>query len=48
MRRTDLDISTTVEEHIVTLDVAMDDVLVVEMFQALAGLNFVSAAIGSV
>jgi hypothetical protein len=44
VERTDLDISTAVEENIVTFDVTMDDVLVVEVFQTLASLITVSMA----
>lgn len=44
MQRTNLDISTAVEEDIVTLDVTMDDVLVVEVLQTLASLVIVSMA----
>ena len=45
MQRTNLDISTAVEEDIVTLDVTMDDVLVVEVLQTLASLVIVSMAV---
>jgi hypothetical protein len=39
---TDFDVSATVEEDVVTLDVSVDDVEVVEVLQALAGLCVVS------
>ena len=36
--RTNLDVATAIEEHVVTLDISVNDVLVVEVLQALAGL----------
>lgn len=36
--RTNLDVATAVEEHVVTLDVSVNNVLVMEVLQALAGL----------
>lgn len=38
LKRTNLDVATAIEEHVVTLDISVNDVLVVEVLQALAGL----------
>ena len=35
---TDLDVATGIKEDIVTLDVAMDDILVVQVFKSAASL----------
>jgi len=38
-RRTDLDMASSVEQHVVALDVAVDDALRVEVLEAFAGLR---------
>ena len=38
-QHTNLDVTTSVEQDVITLDVSMDDVLVVEMLQTLASLS---------
>jgi hypothetical protein len=43
--RTDLDVAATVEQHVITLNVSVYDVLNVEMLQSLASLFTVSACI---
>jgi hypothetical protein len=39
---TDLDVSAAIEQDVVTLDVSVDDVQVVQVFQSLTGLFVVS------
>jgi hypothetical protein len=41
--RTNLDITATIEQNVVTLDVSMNDVLVVEVLKTLACLSGVSS-----
>ena len=40
--RTDLDITASIEQNIVTLDISMNDVLIVQVLQTLASLKGVS------
>ena len=38
LKRTDLDVTTSVEQNIVTLNVSVNNILVVQMLQTLASL----------